>query len=57
MPGKYEFLLKSFGVMVNGDLSMNGVIEIERFMTPFRYIRSQLSFDEMIELARVGKFV
>jgi len=40
LPGKYEFLLKCLGVMVNGDMSLAGAIEVDRFLVPFKNLKS-----------------
>lgn len=43
--------------MVNGELSLNGIIEVERFIIPFRFLRSSLTKEELLYLAEAGKFI
>ena len=56
MPSKYEYLLKAYAIMVNGDLTLSGCVEASRFMVPLRYLHSKLTLEEMWGLAVEGRF-
>ena len=54
-PGKYEYLMKTCAIMVNGvEPNFAEAIELNRFITALRYIDSPLSVEEIWLLCEVS---
>jgi hypothetical protein len=47
--------MKACAIMVNGELTFSGVIELKRFMTAIKYLQSKLTEEEVWHLALYSK--